>query len=62
MPRRRGHDEGKEGGRNGAKTDEGAAARTRRQPQKQSPKAKQRESELAKKTPYGSERDRRRTS
>ena len=61
MPRKRGHEEGKEGGRNGAKTDEGAASRTRRQPQKAA-KAKQRESELAKKTPYGGDRDRRRTS
>jgi hypothetical protein len=61
MPRKRGHDDGKEAGRNGAKTDEAAAGSPRRRPQAQSPKAKQRTSELAKKTPYGSERDRRRT-
>lgn len=61
MPRKRGKDDGKEAGRNGAKTDEGAAA-SKPPAKKQSRTAKQRTSELAKKTPYGSQRDRRRTS
>ena len=60
MPRKRGHDDGKSA-RNGAKTDESAHGSKR--PQRAAPRnAKQRSSEIARATPYGGDRDRRRTS
>ena len=63
MPRKRGHDSLKT---RGPKTDEAAAKNAPPPavaPMKQPSRAeKQRSSKLAKKAPYGSERDRRRTS
>ena len=58
MPRKRGKDSLKT---RGAKTDEAAAA-SGPAPKETSRAQKQRGSKLAKKAPYGSERDRRRTS